>query len=157
MSIAPSLQKYLDGRDVRYDVMTHEPTKRSSATAEAGGIAEDNLAKGVLIRRNDAYILAIVPTSCHVSLDALGMWLQQPVGLASEAEVATVFKDCALGAIPPVAGAYGLQAVMDDSLEGFDDIYFESGDHRTLVRLNGREFHRLMADVPHAPIGARNH
>ncbi|MGO4682659.1 aminoacyl-tRNA deacylase [Hyphomicrobium sp. 2TAF46] len=92
-----------------------------------------------------------------MSLDALGMWLQQPVGLASEAEIATVFTDCALGAIPPVAGAYGLQAVMDDSLEGFDDIYFESGDHRTLLRLNGREFHRLMADVPHAHIGARNH
>lgn len=85
------------------------------------------------------------------------MWLQQPVGLASEAEIATVFTDCALDAIPPVAGAYGLQAVMDDSLEGFDDIYFESGDHRTLLRLNGREFHRLMADVPHAHIGARNH
>ena len=46
---------------------------------------------------------------------------------------------------------------MDDSLEGFDDIYFEGGDHRTLVRLKGREFHRLMADVPHAHIGARNH
>ena len=46
---------------------------------------------------------------------------------------------------------------MDDSLEGFDDIYFEGGDHRTLVRLKGREFHRLMTDVPHARIGACNH
>jgi Ala-tRNA(Pro) deacylase len=157
MGIAPSLQQYLDDRDVLYDVVTHDRTMRSSATAEAGGIAEDNLAKGVLLRRKDGFVLAIIPTSCHVSLDTLGTWLRQPVGLASEAEVATVFDDCALGAIPPVAGAYGLQAVMDDSLEGFDDIYFEGGDHRTLVRLKGREFHRLMADVPHAPIGARNH
>ena len=157
MSIAPSLQQYLNGRDVLYDVVTHERTMRSSATAEAGGIAEDNLAKGVLIRRKDGFVLAIIPTSCHVSLDTLGTWLQQPVGLASEAEVANVFGDCALGAIPPVAGAYGLQAVMDDSLESFDDIYFEGGDHRTLVRMKGREFHRLMADVPHAQICARNH
>ena len=157
MGIAPSLQQYFDDRDVLYDVVTHDRTMRSSATAEAGGIAEDNLAKGVLIRRKDGFVLAIIPTSCHVSLDTLGTWLQQPVGLASEAEVATVFGDCALGAILPVAGAYGLQAVMDDSLEGFDDIYFEGGDHRTLVRLKGREFHRLMADVPHAHIGARNH
>lgn len=51
-----------------------------------------------------------------MSLDTVGMWLQEPVGLASEAKVATVFVDCALGAIPPVSGAYGLHAVMDDSL-----------------------------------------
>ncbi|MGO4682380.1 hypothetical protein [Hyphomicrobium sp. 2TAF46] len=63
MGITPSLQKHLDGRDVRYDVVTHEPTKRSSATAKAGGIAEDNLAKGVLVCRKDGYILAIIPTS----------------------------------------------------------------------------------------------
>ena len=48
----------------------------------------------------DGHILAIIPTSCHVSLDTLLMWLQQPAGLATEAEVATVFADCALGARP---------------------------------------------------------
>ena len=34
----------------------------------------------------DGHILAIIPTSCHVSLDTLLMWLQQPAGLATEAE-----------------------------------------------------------------------
>ena len=52
--------------------------------------------------------------------------------------------------MPPVAGAYGLPAVMDDRLEGLHDIYFEGGDHRTLVHVTGREFHRLTANVPHA-------
>ncbi len=68
-----------------------------------------------------------------------------------------MFGDCELGAVPPVAGAYGLAAVMDDSLEGFSDIYFEGGDHRTLVHLNGHNFHRLMVEIPHAHISVRNH
>ena len=38
----------------------------------------------------DGHILAIIPTSCHVSLDTLLMWLQQPVGLATEAEAPIV-------------------------------------------------------------------
>ena len=46
---------------------------------------------------------------------------------------------------------------MDDSLEGFDDIYFEGGDHTSVVHLKGSDYYRLMAGVPHAPISRRNH
>ena len=145
MGIAISLQKYLNGRAVAYEVMAHHRTNTSLATAHASSIPEDNLAKGVLIRRKDGYLLAIVPASCNVQLDEVGRWLKQPVGLATEEEVATIFGDCESGCVPPVAGAYGLTAVMDDRLEGFNDIYFEGGDHRTLVHMTGAEFHRLMA------------
>jgi len=155
MGIAISLQKYLNGRAVAYEVMAHHRTNTSLATAHASSIPEDNLAKGVLIRRKDGYLLAIVPASCSVQLDEVGRWLKQPVGLATEEEVATIFGDCESGCVPPVAGAYALTAVMDDRLEGFNDIYFEGGDHRTLVHMTGAEFHRLMADVPHALVSDR--
>lgn len=156
MGIALSLRQYLEGRGVPYDVMTHERTLCSSATAQASSIPADNLAKGVLMRREDGYLLAIVPASCHVKIEALANWLQQPIELATETEASMIFGDCELGSVPPVAGAYGLMSVMDDRLEGFDDIYFEGGDHRTLVHLTGRNFHRLLADVPHAHISARD-
>ena len=84
MGIALSLQQYLDARGVPYEVITHERTLRSSATAHASAIPEDNLAKGVLMRREDGYLLAIVPASCRVQIEALGKWLQQPIELASE-------------------------------------------------------------------------
>ena len=157
MAISQSLQQFLDGRGVAYEVLTHERTLRSLDTAQASSIPEDNLAKGVLMKRKGGYLLAIVPASFHVRLEAVADWMKQPIGLATEAEVATVFDDCELGSIPPVAGAYGLPAVMDDSLEGFSDIYFDGGDHRTLIHLTGRDFHRLTAEVPHARIGGRNH
>lgn len=157
MSIAYSVQQYLEGRGVSYDVMPHEYTVSATATARAGCIPEDNLAKGVLVRQKDGYLVVVVPASCHVQLAELGRWLSQPVGLATEAEVNAIFGDCIGGSVPPTAGAYGLPAVIDDRLEGFNDIYFEGGDHCTLVHLTGREFHRLMADVPHAHISARNH
>jgi Ala-tRNA(Pro) deacylase len=156
MAIALSLQQYLDGRGVPYDVTTHDRTLRSSDTAQASAVPEYNLAKGVLIKRKDGYLLAILPATCHVQLGAIGACLRQPVGPATEAEAANIFGDCELGAIPPVAGAYGLPAVMDDSLEGMNDIYFEGGDHRTLVHMTGRDFRRLMARVPHASIHERH-
>jgi Ala-tRNA(Pro) deacylase len=157
MGIALSLQRYLDGRGVPYEILTHERSLCSSATAHAGSIPEDNLAKGVLMRREDGYLLAIVPASCHVQIGLLSRWLQEPIELASETEASMIFGDCELGCVPPVGGAYGLMAVMDDSLDGFNDIYFEGGDHRTLVHVTGRGFHRLMAEVPLANISKRSH
>jgi len=157
MGIALSLQQYLDGQGVPYEVTTHERTVRSTETAKASSIHGNNLAKGVLMKCEDGFILAVVPASRHVRLDALEDWLHQPVGLATEAEISHIFSDCELGSIPPVAAAYGLAAVMDGSLDGFNDVYFEGGDHRSLVHLKGAEFHKLMAGIPHAPISGRNH
>ena len=156
MGIAITLQQYLDDRALPYEVIAHKRTHSASATAHACAIPDINLAKGVLVRRKDGYILAIVPASEKVRLDGIGAWLHEPVGLATEHEVAQVFTDCEIGCVPPVAPAYGLECVMDDSLEGLHDIYFEGGDHRTLVHMTGRDFRRLMARVPHASIHERH-
>jgi Ala-tRNA(Pro) deacylase len=157
MAMALSLQRYLDGRGCSYDVLSHERTLHATDTAHASNVPKDNLAKGVLIRRKDGYLLAIVPASCHVDLDAVASFIRHPVGLATEEEVAAVFDDCEAGAIPPVGSAYGLTSVIDDGLEGLNEIYFDGGDHRTLIHIKGRDFHRLTADVPHAQIAIRNH
>ncbi len=157
MGIALSLQRYLDSQGVPYEVMTHERTVHATETAKASFINGSNLAKAVLVKCQDGFILAVVPASRHVRLDALESWLLQPAGLATEAEVSRIFPDCELGSIPPVAAAYGLAAVMDSCLEGSGDIYFEGGDHRSLVHLKGGDFGRLMAGVPHAAISGRNH
>ena len=154
MSIALTLQQYLDDQGIEYDVMTHEETRSSSLTAQASHVPGDCLAKGVVVKRKKGYLLAILPASRHVELNALGRWLKQPVGLATEEEINELFHDCNAGAVPPVGAAYGLRAVIDESLEGREDVYFESGDHRTLVHLSGANFHRLMEKVPHERFSA---
>jgi Ala-tRNA(Pro) deacylase len=156
MGIAISLQQYLDGRSVPFDVTVHELTHCSSETARVSSIPEDNLAKGVLLRREDGYLLAVVPASYRVELEALSNWLDEPIVLASEAEASTIFGDCELGSVPPVAGAYDLMAVIDDSLQAPQDVYFEGGDHCTLVHLDGGDFRQLMRDVPHGHIATRS-
>lgn len=157
MAIAHSLQRFMSQRGVGYDLTTHKRTSCSAATARVGGIPEQSLAKGVLVKRRDSYVLAIVPANCQVQLNALGSLIGQPVGLATSAEVAEVFSDCEPGCVPPVGGAYGLPAVLDESLEDATDIYFEGGDHCTLVHVMADELDRLMPGVPHARIGVKMH
>ena len=148
MPVAPTLQKYLD-QTVTYEMISHDPTMSSTRTAEACHVPGDSLAKGVVLRRDGGYMLAILPASHHIHLSDLGMQLGDKVDLASEDEIAQLFCDCERGAVPPVGECYGLDVIVDDSIEEPSDIYLEGGDHATLVHLNQAQFSRLMAEARH--------
>jgi Ala-tRNA(Pro) deacylase len=152
MGIALTLKQYLEDHNIDYEVMSHNKTGCSTLTAEASHIPGECLAKGVILRKDGGYMMAILPASRHVALAEVGHHLDQPVDLASEAEIAALFPDCDEGAVPAIARAYGLDGLVDDSLDGQKDIYIEGGDHRTLVHLKGPQFRKLMKEMPHAHI-----
>jgi Ala-tRNA(Pro) deacylase len=149
MAIAITLQQFLEAQSVPYEVMEHKHTGCSQRTADVSHIPTECLAKGVVVKHKDGYILTVVPASQQVRLEEVGRWLDRPVTLATEAEASALFPDCEHGAVPPIAAAYGLAALVDASLEGHEDVYFEGGDHRALVHITGAQFHRLMENVPH--------
>ena len=154
MGIAITLQQFLEAQSVPYDVLEHKRTGCSARTADATHVPSDCVAKGVVVRHREGYLLAIVPASRQVRLDEVGRWLGRPVALASEEELGALFPDCEQGAIPPIAAAYGLVGVVDTTLDDREDIYFEGGDHLALVHVTGREFRRLMEQVPHGQFSA---
>ncbi len=149
MSIAISLKDYLEARNVAFDCVSHRPTSRSLESAVVSHISAERMAKAVVLRHRDGYLMTVVPASRNLNMDDVGGWLQQPVALATEDEIAPLFPDCAVGAIPPLGAAYGLQTLVDAELDAQDDIYFEAGDHETLVHLTGNQFRRLTRDEPH--------
>jgi Ala-tRNA(Pro) deacylase len=154
MAIAPTLQKYLD-QNVRYDVITHEPTMSSTRTAEACHISGNRLAKGIVLRRNGGYLLAVLPASRHVRLENVATEVGEQVELASENEIGPLFRDCERGAIPPVGDCYGLQTIVDDSIAEQPEIYLEAGDHSTLIHMDAAQFASLTADAMHGRFSVR--
>jgi Ala-tRNA(Pro) deacylase len=154
MAIAPTLQRFLDQK-VTYDVITHEPTLSSTRTAQACRVSGDRLAKGIVLRRNGGYMLAVLPASYHIRLDELRREVGDDVGLADESEIDQLFRDCAHGAVPPVGECYGLEVVVDDSIEQQPEVYMEAGDHATLIHMDRAQFAALMADARHGRFGRR--
>jgi Ala-tRNA(Pro) deacylase len=73
--------------------------------------------------------------------------------LVSEEELAGLFKDCELGAVPALAAAYGLEAVWDESLALSSTLYFEGGDHQSLVRVSGADFRKMMGNANCGALG----
>jgi Ala-tRNA(Pro) deacylase len=89
----------------------------------------------------------VIPSSHHLLLAAICEQTGRKLVLADEDEIREVFKDCDVGAIPPVAMAYGMHTYLDDILLKQPDIYFEAGDHQELVHMNIDQFADLMADA----------
>lgn len=150
MTIAATLQQYLDQHGVSYAACDHPRTHSSSETAKSAHIRGERLAKAVLVKRSDeSYLLVVVPSAHHVDLARLHRQFGQLLGLATEPELVGLFPDCATGAIPAVGMAYGLETVWDSALAEQPEVYIEGGDHEHLLRLAGADFQRLFADVPH--------
>jgi Ala-tRNA(Pro) deacylase len=150
MSMAMRIRRYLDDADVRYETIAHPQTSTTSQTAHVAHVPGDCVAKGVLIHYEEGYAVAVAPSCCKVDLSALQSVLRRRLGLATEREIDRLFVDCIRGAVPPMGEPYGLATVVDTRLDGRETVWFEAGDHETLVKMPGRDFDRLMRDCRHA-------
>ncbi len=154
MTISRKLRDYMDQCGVDFDEAPHAFAFQPSKAAEASHIPGARVAKGVLVRAGDQYMMAVVPSSRQIKFADLGRWLGREVALAEEQDSVPLFDDCELGALPPIGEAYGLRTVVDDALLDADDVYFEGGDHRTLVHVHGGEWRRLLRDAGHCAFSA---
>jgi Ala-tRNA(Pro) deacylase len=157
MTIAASVESYLAHAGVHYDVITHPHTSNSTYSAQAAHVPGDRLAKCVMLEDGQGYVMAVLPATHRVNLGALRQRLGRDLGLATENELAGLFVDCEPGAIPPLGEAYGVDAIVDQSLIGAQDVYFEAGDHCALVHVSGSDFVKLMGDAPRHHISHHDH
>ncbi len=151
MAIAITLEQYLSERQVDFDVVQHHPTWSASQTAQAAHVSGKRLAKAVVLKDDNGYLLAVLPASCHIQFNRLKELLHRELALANEEEAGRFFEDCAPGAFPPLGEAYGLDTVIDDRLADQPEIYLEGGDHSRLLHLSGEQFAKLTGSALHGP------
>jgi Ala-tRNA(Pro) deacylase len=147
MTIANRLKDYIDGEGVSYDTVAHHRTATTRQSAVAAHVPGSRMAKSVLVHHELGYALAVVPSTHRIELATLQEVMDKRLGLASEDEVVTLFDDCDIGAIPPIGAAYDVPVILDESLGDGADVYFEGGDHKTLVHVSGRDFRNLTKDA----------
>jgi len=150
MTIANRLKVYLDGEGISYHTVPHHRTATSSQSAVAAQVPGSKMAKSVLVHDDLGYALAVVPSTHRIELTMLQDIMHKRLDLASEDEIVSLFDDCDVGAIPPIGAAYDVPVVVDESLSGAADIYFEGGDHKTLVHVSGAAFASLTKDARRA-------
>ncbi|NIR58615.1 MAG: YbaK/EbsC family protein, partial [Gammaproteobacteria bacterium] len=137
MAIAGRVERYLIEHRVPYDVVGHAHTESSLQTARAVHMDAERIAKAVMLRDERGPLLAVIPASHRLRLNTLRDQLGRDLELVPEAELAEIFPDCALGAVPAFGPAYGLDVALDERLLEQAEVFVEAGDHEELVGVSG--------------------
>jgi len=154
MTISTSVKDYLNQHGVKYKLLAHAATTDSRDTAVEARIPSNKLAKAVIVRTGENYIMVVVPSNEHVDLAKLNrLFAEEPVDLASEVELHRLLPDCAPGAVPAIGPAWKIDTYLDLSLLGLSEVFFEAGDHIELVQLTGNDFELLLKNAEHGHYG----
>ena len=139
------LQEFLDRNNVRYVCITHSPAFTAQEIAESAHIPGKFLAKTVIVNIDGTLIMAVLPAPYRVDIkriaDATGASLAE---IAKEKDFQGIFPQCEVGAMPPFGNLYGINVVVDESLTKDEEILFNAGSHKELVRLCYKDFEDLV-------------
>ena len=140
-----SLKKYLDQHSVQYIVISHSVAYTAQGIAALTHIPGRKLAKTVIVKIDGKPAMAVVPASFRVDLRLMEKATRaKTVEVASEQEFKGLFPECEIGAMPPFGNLYGLDVFADQSLAKDENIAFNAGSHRELIRLAWKDFARLV-------------
>src|SRR5262245_26428266 len=129
------LDEFLNNQHIAFRRLPHRPAYTANRVAQTLHVPGKEMAKTVLLRTDQGYVLAVLPSTHQVDLDRVrddlgASW----VGLASESEMEQLFPDCERGAMPPFGSLYRLTTIADESLAEDDEIVFEGQSHEEAIR-----------------------
>lgn len=113
------------------------------ATLTLAGVSLNNAVKAVLLKSDEVTLMAIIRADQTLDPEAINRLFQREFVFCSISDIHTLMPTCDPLALPPLADAYGLQAIMDSSIDGMGAITFASGVPGLLVSGSEEDFARL--------------
>lgn len=139
------LKELLDQEGVKYVVISHSPAYTAQEIAASAHIPGKELAKTVMVKIDGKMAMAVLPASCQVNFERLKKETgASKMELATEQEFKDLFPDCDVGAMPPFGNLYGMKVFVARNLTEDEEIVFNAGSHRELMKLAFKDFSRLV-------------
>ena len=151
MSIARTVERYLIQNKIPYDLMSHPYTETSRQSAHVMHVPAEQVAKAVVLEDEIGYLMVVIPSTHYLMLNTIRKYLNRDMQLTNEPQLRQLFRDCVVGAIPPLGPAYGIETLIDKSLTEQPDIYFEAGDHQGILHVSTNRFLELLGFPSQAP------
>lgn len=157
------VKNYLREQAVTFEALEHKPTVGAQAIAQAEHESGWRVAKPVMLKLGTQLAMAVVPAPVRVDLWKVKMGLQRDdVELASEADFASAFPDCELGAEPPFGNLYDMPMFIDRALLGDPYLVFRDGTHHGTLKTSLSDYLRITKAIqldmgvlpPNVPSGA---
>jgi Ala-tRNA(Pro) deacylase len=137
------VSEFLSAEHVAFETLLHAPAYTAQHRAKFLGVSGKQVAKAVLLRNQDGYLLAVLPATKRIDTIALSSELGSTVSLATGKEVAMVFRDCEWGVVGPFGKLYGIPSILDSSIGRDEMMIFESDTHAEAIRIRCRDYENL--------------
>ena len=145
MAVLARLHQFLVKNNVSYTHHVHPTVYTAREVATIEHLSEHRVAKTVVFSGDEGYGMAVLPADYVVEMlelrAAIGL---SRVRLATEKEIAELFPDCELGAMPPFGNLYNLETYLESGLADEEKIAFNAGTHRDVVYLRMDDYKRLV-------------
>jgi Ala-tRNA(Pro) deacylase len=139
------LAEFLSARGAKYEAVTHPAAVTAQEQAAVMHVPGQAVAKVLILKERDGYVMAVVPASTEADLDRLkGLIGDGEIRLATVEELRAVVPDCMPGAIPPFGAMYGLRSFVDQRLLAVSQVTMPAGDAASAIRMRSAEFRRLV-------------
>lgn len=149
------LINYLDEHNKKYVVVKHSTAFTAQEVAASAHIPGKDMAKTVMVKVDGNMKMVVLPSTHNVDFDAIKETLgADEVELASEEEFEELFPECELGAMPPFGNLYDMETLVAESLTEDEEIAFNAGTHKELVKMKYSDFEEL-AQPNILPLGVR--
>jgi Ala-tRNA(Pro) deacylase len=145
MSVLQAIRDFLDHDHVPYSTLAHEPAFTAQEEAAVTHVSGREWAKTVVCLADGEAILVVLPAPLVVNFDKLRtLTLARDIRLASEQEMARLYPDCEVGAIPPLGPLYRQRVFVDQHLARESEIVFSAGTHTDAIRMSYGAFAALV-------------
>lgn len=147
MTTLDRLIALLEMREVAYQHDEHPLTYTARETAVADKVPPRCFAKTVVVHFEDGFAMAVLPADRIVDLEELRLAFgSRHLRLATEAELARLFPECELGAMPPLGNGalFDLPVWVDGLLMAEESICFNAGTHRDVIRMGVEDWEEIV-------------
>lgn len=149
------LINYLEEHNKKYIVVKHSTAFTAQEVAASAHIPGKDMAKTVVVKVDGEMKIVVLPSTHNVDFDAIKEVVgADEVELASEQEFEALFPNCELGAMPPFGNFYDMETLVAESLTEDEEIAFNAGTHKELVKMNYSDFEELVQPKI-LPVGVR--
>jgi len=137
------LREFLDSRHVKYVCISHSLAYTAQEIAASAHIPGKEMAKTVIVKIDGTLAMAVLPAPYQVDFELLKKAAgAECIELAAEGDFESRFPNCEVGAMPPFGNLYDLEVYVDETLAEDEEIAFNAGSHKEIVRMAFKDFER---------------
>ena len=138
---------FLRSQGVWFEPLLHRPVSSSAKRAGSVHVPGRRVAKAVLIKAADSFLLVVLPSTTRIDLlhrlsEVVGAPPAQ-VRLGTPDELIELFPDCEPGVVPPFGRLYGLTTLVDSGLADSAEIIVGANTRHEGLRMLFHDFQRL--------------